>query len=91
VGWRLAERPNRHADNDLIDSLCLAGVTQASFGKSIRTVETHVLATTMMMGKLSPIRQFEVLAGSAPCLEESPTSRRRGSFQEIENPVSKPF
>jgi hypothetical protein len=28
---RLAERPNRHAGNDLVNSLCLAGVTGDSY------------------------------------------------------------
>src|SRR5260370_23016100 len=42
---RLAERPNRHADNDLVDSLGLAGVT--GYSNSLIEMKTGVVANNL--------------------------------------------
>jgi hypothetical protein len=42
---RLAKRPNRHADNDLVDSLGLAGVTGHSY--SLIEMKTGAVANKL--------------------------------------------
>ena len=46
---RLAERPNRHADNDLVDSLGLAGVTGDSY--SLIEMKTGAVANNLAFTK----------------------------------------